>query len=82
MLQGFLKEQGIETDFITLYLCISRKLIVLWDTGREFPVSEKLSKEILSLPMFPSLTERQQERLHRVSGFFPANIFRIKSVIS
>jgi dTDP-4-amino-4,6-dideoxygalactose transaminase len=29
----------------------------------DFPVSERLAKEILSLPMFPNLTEQQQSRV-------------------
>jgi dTDP-4-amino-4,6-dideoxygalactose transaminase len=30
----------------------------------DFPVSERLAKEILSLPMFPNLTEEQQSRVY------------------
>ena len=29
----------------------------------DFPVSERLAKEIVSLPMYPSLTEQQQHRV-------------------
>ena len=28
-----------------------------------FPVAEKLAKEIISLPMFPEITEEQQQRV-------------------
>lgn len=31
----------------------------------DFPVSERLAKEIVSLPMFPSLTEEQQSRVYQ-----------------
>lgn len=64
MLQGFLKEQGIETGLhypVPLHQQKAYRALG-YRTGC-FPVSEKLSKEILSLPMFPSLTEEQQERV-------------------
>lgn len=64
MLQGFLKEQGIETGLhYPVPLHLQKAYRALGYRTRSFPVSEKLSKEILSLPMFPSLTEEQQERV-------------------
>lgn len=64
MLQGFLKEQGIETGLhYPVPLHQQKAYRALGYRTGSFPVSEKLSKEILSLPMFPSLTERQQERI-------------------
>ena len=45
----------------------------------DFPVSERVSNEILSLPMFPGLTGEQQERVvRRIVGFVryaPARVF-------
>lgn len=64
MLQGYLKEQGVETGLhypVPLHQQkVYRKLG--YRTG-SFPVAEKLSKEVLSLPMFPSLIESQQQRV-------------------
>ncbi len=46
----------------------------------DFPVSERLAKEIVSLPMYPTLTEEQQQRvceavrqIFRETGF-PARV--------
>lgn len=64
MLQGFLKEQGIETGLhypVSLHQQKAYRALG-YRTG-SFPVSEKLSKEILSLPMFPTLSQKQQERV-------------------
>jgi len=64
MLHGFLKEQGIETGLhYPLPLHQQKAYSDLGYRTGSFPVSEKLSKEILSLPMFPSLTEQQQEKV-------------------
>ncbi|NLL12252.1 MAG: DegT/DnrJ/EryC1/StrS family aminotransferase [Fibrobacter sp.] len=64
MLQGFLKEQGIETGLhYPVPLHQQKAYRALGYRTGSFPVSEKLSKEILSLPMFPSLTEQQQEKV-------------------
>ena len=35
----------------------------LGQSGKDFPVTERISKEILSLPMFPELTEEQIDRV-------------------
>lgn len=39
--------------------------------GASHPLSERLSKEILSLPMYPGLTEAEQRRIAEVVASFP-----------
>ena len=63
-LQKFLLEQDIATG---LHYPIPLHLQKAYD-GRgfregDFPVAEAASREILSLPMFPGLTEQQQDRV-------------------
>lgn len=64
MLQGYLKEKNIETGLHYPVPLHQQKAYrnLGYRTG-SFPVSEKLSKEILSLPMFPSLCYAQQTRI-------------------
>ena len=59
-LQAFLKERGIGTAIhypnpVHLQPFHSNGA----DRHRQFPVAEKICNEILSLPMFPELTEEQ-----------------------
>lgn len=64
MLKGFLEEQGIETGLhYPVPLHQQKAYRALGYRAGSFPVCEKLSKEILSLPMFPSLSQKQQERV-------------------
>ena len=49
-------------DLVTLHGEIHR-------TG-DFPVAERISKEVFSLPMFPDITEEQQRRVvDSIAGF-------------
>lgn len=64
MLQGYLKENGIETGLhypVPLHQQKAYRYLG-YSTG-SFPVCEKLSKEIISIPMFPSLSYSQQQRV-------------------
>lgn len=64
MLQGFLSEKGIDTGLhYPVPLHQQKAYRSLGYRSGSFPVSEQLSKEILSLPMFPSLSSVQQERV-------------------
>lgn len=64
MLQGFLSEGGIDTGLhYPVPLHQQKAYRNLGYRSGSFPVSEQLSKEILSLPMFPSLSSQQQERV-------------------
>lgn len=71
-LQKHLKERSIDTGIhypIPIHLLEAMK-DYSWKTGR-FPIAEKLAKEILSLPMYPELTERQIEEVcHAIKAFF------------
>src|SRR5512140_3552783 len=59
-LQGYLKERGIGT---ALHYPAPVHLQPFYSDGKdrrgEFPVSEQLCKEILSLPMYPEMTDEQ-----------------------
>jgi dTDP-4-amino-4,6-dideoxygalactose transaminase len=39
-----------------------------------FPLASHLSSEILSLPMYPGLTETEQHRVAEVIASFPATL--------
>ena len=49
----------------TLYPFISRKRTILGHKSGDFPVTEKVASEIVSLPMFPNLSAAQQTRVVR-----------------
>jgi dTDP-4-amino-4,6-dideoxygalactose transaminase len=38
----------------------------------DFPVTERVAREILSLPMFPQLTQEQQERVSKEIALYTA----------
>ncbi|MDA8086069.1 MAG: DegT/DnrJ/EryC1/StrS family aminotransferase [Nitrospiraceae bacterium] len=64
-LQGFLNENGIATGLhypVPLHLQNAYKGSIGYKEG-DFPVSEKLAAEMLSLPMYPGLTGAQAERV-------------------
>jgi dTDP-4-amino-4,6-dideoxygalactose transaminase len=70
-LVSFLKEQGIATGIhypIPLHLQPSLKFLGYKE--RDFPVTEKLAKEILSIPMYPELTEKEIEFICKKIKFF------------
>jgi dTDP-4-amino-4,6-dideoxygalactose transaminase len=71
-LQRHLKSRGIETGIhypVPIHLLPATHNLG-WNEG-DLPVAEKLSKEILSLPMFPELTERQIEQVCTTIKEFP-----------
>jgi dTDP-4-amino-4,6-dideoxygalactose transaminase len=64
MLQKQLSEAGIGTGIhYPVPLHLSPAYSALGYRAGDFPVTEKVAQEILSLPMFPSLTESQQRRV-------------------
>ncbi|SFQ36046.1 DegT/DnrJ/EryC1/StrS family aminotransferase [Salibacterium halotolerans] len=74
-LQTYLKEQGVSS---MIYYPIPLHLQpVFSDLGYEegdLPVTEQACKEVLSLPMFPELTEEQQRYvIHQISNFYKNN---------
>jgi dTDP-4-amino-4,6-dideoxygalactose transaminase len=59
-LMNFLKEEGISTGIhYPSPLHLQKSLEYLGYKEGDFPITEKAAKEILSLPMFPELTEEQ-----------------------
>ncbi len=62
---AFLKDKGIGTpEFTTLSRCICRKLTpTLIMLRGDFPVTEMAAEEIVSLPMFPTLSSEQQAQV-------------------
>jgi dTDP-4-amino-4,6-dideoxygalactose transaminase len=59
-LQNYLKEQGIETGIhYKLPLHLQPAYSYLGYKKGDFPITEKVSNEILSLPLYPEMTEEQ-----------------------
>jgi len=62
-LAGFLKERGVTTIIhypVPIHLQDAYKDLAYWRPG-DFPITEALCDEILSLPMFPEITAEQIE---------------------
>jgi dTDP-4-amino-4,6-dideoxygalactose transaminase len=63
-LMAFLKDVGIGTGIhYPIPLHLQKAYTVLHYAPGDFPVSEKVAAEIVSVPMFPQLTARQQARV-------------------
>lgn len=61
-LQEFLKQNGIKTGIhYPIPLHLQPALSHLNYNEGDFPITERLSKQILSLPMYPELTEEQMQ---------------------
>jgi dTDP-4-amino-4,6-dideoxygalactose transaminase len=72
MLMKFLKGQGIECGIhYPLPLHLQPAYASLGFKKGQFPVSEQLAQEIISIPMYPELTEEQQTFIvDQIIGFF------------
>ena len=71
-LQEYLKLNGIDTSiYYPLCLHLQECFKYLGYKVGDFPVAEKVSKHVLALPMYPELTEEQQEYVvGKISGFY------------
>ena len=78
-LMDHLKEAGIGTAIhYPIPLHLQKAYGFLNYRSGDFPIAEKASVEILSLPMFPQLTQRQQARVAEEIEAFMANGSRKK----
>ena len=65
-LQSFLRERGITTRaYYPIPLHIQPCFEYLGHATGDFPVSERLAREVLSLPIFPGISPEQIERVAR-----------------
>ncbi len=73
-LRRFLQERGIESlVHYPIPLPLQPALRCYVRPGQEFPVAEKAAREILSLPLYPELTEEESEyTVKTVRDFFKA----------
>ncbi len=63
-LQAFLKEKEVGTSvFYPLGLHLQKCFAGLGYRAGDFPVTEKVSREVLALPMYPELTPEQQDHV-------------------
>ena len=71
-LATFLSERGVETGVhYPIPLHLQPAFERLGYKKGDFPVAEKIAQEILSLPIFPEMTEQQFEYVcHSISDFF------------
>jgi len=71
-LQAFLKQKGIASAiYYPLSLHLQECFSYLGYVEGDFPESEKASKEVLALPIYPELTQDQQEEIVRnIQEFF------------
>lgn len=74
-LQQFLKDQGIGTGIhYPIPLHVQKAYRSLGYKKGDFPVSEKVASEILSLPMYPQLGfDEQKYVVEKIGEFFSAN---------
>ena len=70
-LKQHLLDNGIETGLhYPIPLHLQKAYQKRGQAAGQFPVTEKAAKEILSLPMFPSLTESQQQQIFETLAEF------------
>jgi len=70
-LKEFLGKAGIPTEFYyPLCLHLQKAFSYLGYRQGQFPVSEQASREVLSLPVFPELTDAQQDDVVQAIGNF------------
>jgi UDP-2-acetamido-2-deoxy-ribo-hexuluronate aminotransferase len=70
-LKYFLRQNGIPTEiYYPLCLHLQSAFASLGHKKGEFPTAEKASSEVLSLPVYPELTNERQDRvIHTIEEF-------------
>jgi dTDP-4-amino-4,6-dideoxygalactose transaminase len=72
-LREFLRQSGVPSEiYYPLCLHLQTAFSYLGHTTGEFPVAEKASKEVLSLPVFPELSDAQQSMVVKAIADFCA----------
>ena len=70
-LREFLKENGVGTDvYYPLPVCLQPAFAELGHRHGDFPVADRVSAEVLALPIFPELRQDEQEYVCDVIGQF------------
>ena len=63
-LKAFLAQEGIPTEiYYPLCLHLQQAFSYLGYRKGQFPIAEEASHEVLSLPVFPELTDAQQDQV-------------------
>lgn len=75
-LKEFLRRAGIPSEiYYPLCMHLQPAFKSLGYVAGDFPVAEQTSKEVLSLPVYPELTDEQQDRaVEAIAEFFKLNV--------
>ena len=74
-LKAFLQAAGVPSEiYYPLCIHLQKAFTYLGHRAGEFPESEKASREVLSLPVYPELPDAQQDRVVQVIADFCASL--------
>ena len=74
-LKSFLQAAGVPSEiYYPLCIHLQKAFTYLGHRTGEFPESEKASREVLSLPVYPELPDAQQDRVVQVLADFRASL--------
>ena len=73
-MKSFLHAAGIPSEiYYPLSIHLQKAFAYLGHVAGEFPESEKASREVLSLPVYPELPDARQERVVKAIAEFAKN---------